>query len=240
MSGISSRPSRKLVLFDIDGTLIYHVDTFRFEDQYEMAMREIYNVKDPFSISRYNGTVERYIAWDMVRKYGISRKEFLEKFPAYISAMRKLLETRGKKDHIFVPIADSLELVKKLSGRPHISLGIITGNAERTAQWKLSHTGFGDYFHFGLYGDEADDRVELARLVFAKARRELHRICAPSDVIIVGDTVYDIRCGKAVGAMTVAVTTGKHGPKVDFSVEHPDLIVDSLMDDRVLDLFSLK
>ena len=71
----------------------------------------------------------------------------------------------------------------------HIHLGVITGNAKRIALWKLEHTDLAKYFHFGLYGDEADDRAELAGNVFAKANEELGISLRPQDITVIGDTV---------------------------------------------------
>jgi phosphoglycolate phosphatase len=224
----------KLVLFDIDGTLIHHLPAHRFEDQYETAFKETYAIDHDYNVGQYNGKVDRYITWD------VSREEFLRKFPAYIDAMHRILELRAKSNNLFIAFSEAVEFVTRLSKKRNVTLGLITGNAERIARWKLSHTGIDRYFSFGLYGDEADDRNELAHLVFEKAKQELHTSFLPTDIIVIGDTVNDIRCGKAIGAYTIGVTTGTHGPRSILLAEKPDIIVDTLMDRQVLDLFSLK
>lgn len=231
--------TKKLVLFDIDGTLIYHADSFHFEEQYEHAMEKVYGVKHPFVMHVYNGTVERYIAWDMARQHGITRSEFLKKFPQYIEAMHDLLESKVGKEKLFVPIGSAVSLVEKLASHDDWILGIITGNAERIARWKLEHTGLSSYFHFGLFGDAADDRMELAGMVFEKAKKQLGVDLAPQDIVVIGDTIYDIRCGKAIGAKTIAVTTGFHIERETLAAEKPDYLVDSLLNPRILSLFSL-
>ena len=78
------------------------------------------------------------------------------------------------------------------------------------------------------------------KLVFEKAKRELHITFTATDIILIGDTVHDIRCGKAIGATTIAVTTGMHGDPKVLEAEKPDLLVTSLADPRVSSLFSSK
>ena len=230
---------KKLVLFDIDGTLIYPAGTYKFADQYQVAMQEVYGVAPRFEISHYNGTVDRYNAWDMARLSGVPRHVFLSRFPEYIEAMHRILDAR-KNETLFTPIESAIDFVSKLKNRDDVALGVITGNAKKIALWKLVHTGIEGYFPFGLYGDEADDRVELAGMVFEKAKRELGLILRPADITVIGDTIYDIRCGKAIGARTIGVTTGlSQKPRDELAPEKPDLLVDSLLEPAVLDLFSL-
>lgn len=233
--------NHKLVLFDIDGTLIFHLKTHRFEDQYEYALKQVFGIDAYFDLSKFNGTVDRHNSWEMARQHGITREVFLQKFPDYVRVMHEVLLDRSKNQQLYQPIPSARMFVEKLHRyRPEIHLGVITGNSERIARWKLQHTGLSEYFPFGLYGDEADDRIELAGLVFAKAKRQLHVDFAPKDITVIGDTMYDIRCAKAIGAVTIGVTTGYHGVGQALAEEKPDFLVDSLTDKRVLALFSLK
>jgi len=230
----------KLVLFDIDGTLIYHLKTHRFEDQYEYAFKEVFGIDAPFDLAKFNGTIDLQNSWAIVREFGVTREEFLKKFPAYVESMHKLLVSRGSKQTLYMPIPSAVSFVQKLTEQSEVHLGVITGNAKRIALWKLTHTNMRQYFPFGLYGDEADDRAQLAGKVFTKAHQELGITLLPQDIIVVGDTVHDIRCGQAIGAVTIGVTTGLHGPREVLEAEKPTLVVDTLMDKRVLALFSLK
>jgi len=226
----------KLILFDIDGTLIYHVGKHPYQNQYELAIQETFGVTAGFDMARYNGTLDRHNSWDAVREMGITRKEFLKKFPTYINNLHRIMTNRAKEHTLYEPIDSAVSFVKTVHSQKDIALGVITGNAKRIARWKLDYTGLSGYFPFGLYGDEADDRARLAKLVFAKAKKELKLALSPQDITVIGDTVFDIRCGKAIEAKTIAVTTGHHVTRDMLAAEQPDLIVDSLMDPRVLSL----
>lgn len=225
--------NQKLILFDIDGTLMYHVGFRHWNQQYARGMRVAYDIKEPQDFEKYNGSIEMHMAWDIVKKYGLNREEFLKRFPLYIAAMIEHLELWAQKGPVFEAIDEAVMVVEKLAAKRVHTLGILTGNAKRIAQWKLSHVGLSGYFSFGLYGEEADDRIALAKLVFEKAKKELHQEFDPINIVVIGDTVHDIRCGKAIGAVTIAVTTGMHGDPAVLEKEKPDFLVDSLADPRV-------
>lgn len=223
----------KLVLFDIDGTLMFHVGRRSWNEQYAHGMKVAYGITQAHDFSVYNGSIERHMAWEVVKSHNISREDFFAKFPLYTEAMLEHLNHWAKDGAVFQAIPEAVALVKKLSKDNNIILGILTGNAESIAHWKLAHVGIDSYFSFGLYGEEADNRVDLAKLVFEKAKKELHQDISPEDISVIGDTVHDIRCGKAIGAATIAVTTGMHNDPSVLLGEKPDLLVDSLADLRV-------
>lgn len=227
----------KLILFDIDGTLTYHVGPRRWEDQYSYGIKVAYGLDIREDFEKYNGSVE----WEMVLKilqtHGLSREDVAENYQTYLHAMFDHLQQWSRKGEVFRAIDDAKRFAIELKEHhPEVVRGVLTGNAKKIAVWKLDHAGYGDLFTFGLYGDDATDRVALAKRVFDTAKNELSREFAPSDIIVIGDTIHDIRCGKAIGAKTIAVTTGMHGDPEVLKSEHPDLVVDSLMDPTVMDL----
>lgn len=231
----------KLALFDIDGTLTQYVGTQRWEDPYIEPLKDIFNVPIEEDLTQYDGTIARHLGWEIVKKYGVTRQQFEAKFPEYVAKMHKrFLEFERESDVLFKPIREARELLGRLANKKDVILGILTGNPERVAHWKLVHTGLDAYFRFGLYGDEADNRAQLASFVFEKAKRELGVTLTPNQVIVIGDTVHDIRSGKAIGAVTVGVTSGEHSPRGALSLEKPDYLVDSLVDPEILSLFSLR
>lgn len=223
----------KLLLFDIDGTLMFHVGRRSWNEQYAHGMKVAFGITQPIDFSTYNGSIERHMAWEIVRKHHISKEEFFAKFSLYTEAMMIHLADWAKEGPVFQAIDEAATLVRLLSTHKNLVLGILTGNAQSIARWKLSHVGLDMYFSFGLYGEEADNRIELAKLVFEKAQKQLHQEFAPQDIVVIGDTVHDIRCGKAIGARTIAVTTGMHNDPAVLQTESPDILVDSLADPRV-------
>lgn len=230
----------KLILFDIDGTLTYHVGPRRWEDQYAYGIKVAYGLDINEDFGKYNGNVEYQMAWDILRTHGVTEVEFKTHYDRYLHAMYEHLVSWSHKGEVFQAIADAKKMVTLLKeSYPDIVRGVLTGNAKKIATWKLEHAGYGESFQFGMYGDDATNRIELAKRVFEATKKELSLDFAPQDIIVIGDTIHDIRCGKAIGAVTIAVTTGMHGDANVLRAEHPDLVVDSLMDPTVLQLLRL-
>jgi phosphoglycolate phosphatase len=230
---------KKLVLFDIDGTLIYHVGPRKWEEQYMYGMKVAYGVDMLQDPKQYNGNVEMQMAWEIMKSNGISKDEFLQKYPQYIEAMIQHLHDWGKRGPVFKVIETAKNLAQMLSINKKYALGVLTGNAKKIAIWKLEHTGLSHLFPFGLYGDVADNRIELAKTVFSEAKNYFHTEFSPQDIVVIGDTVHDIRCGKAIGAVTIAVTTGMHADPDVLEAEKPDILATSLMDPAVITYFHL-
>jgi len=89
-----------------------------------------------------------------------------------------------------------------------VTLSLLTGNIQDAAWKKLHHYGLSDYFKVGAFGDDHHDRNKLGPIVLDRTREFYAFDFQPQDVIVVGDTPKDIACGKALGATTLAVTTG--------------------------------
>jgi phosphoglycolate phosphatase-like HAD superfamily hydrolase len=131
------------------------------------------------------------------------------------------------------------ELLAALSARNDVALGLLTGNVYEAARRKLTHYGLWHWFPFGGFGDEHLDRCDIAAAALAAARTHLNgsasrrRQSASADtdgqLIVIGDTLNDIICGRAIGAQCVAVPTG-HTPADVLRGGKPDLLVETLRD----------
>lgn len=232
--------NKKLILFDIDGTLIYHVaKPIDRMGQFEYGLEQTWGIQEKLIFGKRDGWIDIQSAWDIVQKHGITRKQFDASYKTYCLHRFQWLKEKAKLSKLYEPISDARQFVKYLMNIKNIYFGLLTGNTFRIAKWKLEKTGLWSYFSFGLYGDEADNRIELAKLVFTKAYDHFHIRFLPREIFVIGDTVHDVRCGKAIGAVTVAVTTGEHAKREDIRDESPDLLVDTLMDKRVLSLLGL-
>jgi phosphoglycolate phosphatase-like HAD superfamily hydrolase len=124
------------------------------------------------------------------------------------------------------------ELLTFLNSRVH--LGVLTGNYEKIAWHKLELVGLRDFFSFGLFGHEAEDRNSLARLVLGKAKKHFHKDFLSKNIFFIGDTPKDIACAREIDAKVIAVTTGKY-TKNDLELLKPDLLVSSLLDEHITD-----
>lgn len=236
--------NKKLVIFDIDGTLIRAARIERNLQRFRHAVLTVFHhdigvvSENLWKERNYNGNGDRLILWDLVQPIGVGRDEFLDRLVDLGDALVSYLDSIQSEGASYEVIPDAKKLLEKVIAAPHLSLGVLTGNIGIAASWKLRITGLPD-IAFGVYGHEADERDDLARLIFPKAEAYYGHSVKAEDIIIVGDTVHDVRCAKAIGAQCIIVSTGWNVQREDIEKEQPTLLVDSLLDSTVLSLLGL-
>jgi phosphoglycolate phosphatase-like HAD superfamily hydrolase len=223
------------VLFDIDGTLLQRRGGPNFtQERFGIPIKKIFGVNAVIDLAKYDGMGDRRISHEVVREQGITRDEFLEKFPELSRELYRYLKMRLDRENLYDAIPEARDLVQELvSGRPDVALGILSGNVEQCGWLKLEKADLRHFFRFGAFSDEFDDRIDIARSAIARARVFFHTPFAGPDVTVIGDTVHDIRSGKAIGARTIAVMSGLFTRAEEFLAESPDLLVSTLSDPRV-------
>lgn len=111
-------------------------------------------------------------------------------------------------------------------------LGLLTGNMAEGAWEKLAYYGLRDYFPFGAFGDDHHDRNRLGPVALERASQHHALPFVAENTVVIGDTPKDIACGKAMGALTLAVATG--GFSVDqLAAYQPDYVVENLESEEV-------
>jgi len=116
-----------------------------------------------------------------------------------------------------------------LRARPHLVLALLTGNISRGAQLKLEHYGVWHFFEFGAFADDHYDRNELGSFARSRAKEKHGREFSAAEIDVIGDTPRDIACGKAFGARTIAVATGRWS-RGDLAKHQPDFLIDDFSD----------
>ncbi len=210
----------RLLLFDIDGTLI---DSGGAGIQsLKDVLQQKFGISDDLHGVEIAGKTDTGIVHQILRKQKIAIDDattaaFLD---LYIEFLARELPLR--KGTILPGVQ---ELLLRLQERPQNVLGLLTGNLERGAKLKLSHYGLWDFFEFGAFADDHHDRNELGPFAQRRAR-EKHAInFAAAAIDVIGDTPHDIACGKAIGARTIAVATGSFA-REQLAEHKPDRIVD--------------
>jgi len=209
----------RLVLFDIDGTLLSAGAVAR--DSILIALERAYDwrAEAPHRDRRrydFSGKTDPQIVRELVSPaVGADRCE--EGLP------RALLPgTVALKPGI-------PELLRSLSEKKDVTLGLLTGNLERGARLKLEPPGLNRYFAFGAYGSDSADRYQLPALAVRRAREACGRSFAGKAVVIVGDSVHDVACGRSLGVRAVAVATGPTASEA-LAAEGPDELLSDFSD----------
>lgn len=211
---------KRLLLFDIDGTLIDSggAGIYALRD----VLQEKWGITSDLAGVEIAGKTDPSIVRQILRSQKLAESGenvamFLELYAEGLS--RELPRREGRVLHGID------ELLPRLQDRAQIVLALLTGNIERGAKLKLEHYGLWRFFEFGAFADDSDDRNALGS--FARKRaREKHAVDFANDAIdVIGDTPHDIACGKAIGARTIAVATGNFSC-ADLAKYQPDVVLE--------------
>ena len=215
---------KRLLLFDIDGTLI--TSGGAGENALRLGIKDRFGIDDDLSGIEIAGRTDSGIARQFFAKHSLpdTPGNTASFFEGYLSHLPRLLsEKNGRLLPGIVPLLDAL------SAREDVILALLTGNLERGAKLKLTHYGVWDYFEFGAYADDHHDRNQLGH--FARTRaRERHGIEFPPErIYVLGDTPHDITCARTIGAKAVAIATGQF-THAQLAPHTPDFLFDDLGD----------
>lgn len=216
--------SKRLLLFDIDGTLISSAGAG--VHALKLVLAERFRIKDDLHDIEIAGMTDSGIVISILKKHKIPETHenvsaFLDGYVHYLS--QELPRRKGTL------LPGVLELLEKVKSRPHLVLALLTGNVSRGAQLKLEHYGVWHFFEFGAFADDHHDRNELGSFARARAKEKHGREFSPGETDVIGDTPRDIACGKAFGARTIAIATGTWS-REQLTQHNPDFLFDDLSD----------
>ncbi|MEO8035994.1 MAG: haloacid dehalogenase-like hydrolase, partial [Acidobacteriota bacterium] len=197
---------RRLILFDIDGTLISDGGASR--QAFDSALSAVYDYRGDLKKYDFSGRTDPQIAHMVLEDFGLTSQQIDERIA---QLWRLYLENLAKNTTAErVRILPGIEpLLVALSGRHDVVLALLTGNLEPGARLKLGAPNLNRYFRFGAFGSDSPKREELPPIAVERASAsEGHRF-AGRDVVIIGDSIYDVRCGVPHDATTIAVASGK-------------------------------
>jgi phosphoglycolate phosphatase-like HAD superfamily hydrolase len=196
----------KLVLFEIDGTLVLTGGAgLRAMTR---ACEEIVGHADALDGIPVAGRTDWIILHDTLSRLGrdLDRDLFDRLRDRYVEYLRHEILQPGKGFNGALPGVQSL--LDALHGRDDVHLALLTGNFEAGARIKLERFDLWRYFRCGAYGDDAADRNALVPVAVERAAACGIPSLPAADVIVVGDTPHDVACAHAAGATAVGVATG--------------------------------
>ena len=220
----------RLVLFDIDGTLISAGRVARdailrsLKDSFAWAYTPDHEDRGKFDFS---GKTDPQIVRELVLD-DVGRDRFDRGLARALETYLDELE-RQLLPGTVVPKPGIGPLLERLAADPRVTLGLLTGNLERGARLKLAPPDFNRYFPFGAYGSDSSDRYELPPIAVERAYERTGVRFAGKSVVIVGDSIHDVACGRALGVRAVAVATGITSPE-RLAAEKPDSLFESFTD----------
>jgi phosphoglycolate phosphatase len=217
----------KLVLFDIDGTILWSDGAGR--RAMTEALMNVFGGAGPTDY-HYDGKTDPQIVRDLMRADGYTDDIIDERIDPlmqrYLGGLEREL-AGGTRAHVFDGVRDLFDLLEE---RGDIILGLLTGNLREGAAIKLRAAGIDiGRFKVCAFGSDHHARAELPSLAQRRAKEDLGLDILGDHIFVIGDTPADITCGQGIGARAIAVATGRYTPE-ELARYHPYALFSSLAD----------
>ena len=218
---------RKLVLFDIDGTLVLTGGAgLRAMNR---ALADVVGRSEGLEGIPVAGRTDWAILADAARRFertldGATLADLRDR---YVANLAEEIQHPGQGPKAVMP--GVREILDHLDRRDDLLVGLLTGNFEEGARVKLGHFHLWEYFRCGAYGGDAADRNALVPLAVERARACGLPAIADADVLVIGDTPHDVMCAQVAGATAVAVATG-NSPVDELRATGADYVFQDLSD----------
>lgn len=201
---------RRLVLFDIDGTMLWTDGAGR--SAIRQALATELGIEGPFDNVRFDGKTDPQIIREILELADHPNPESEDDIAAvcarYLALLQYELEMRQSRVQVLPGVR---EVLSELEGRSEVVLGLLTGNLEQGAYLKLSAADLGpERFSVGAFGSDAANRSDLPAIAVERTVHKHGWTPEREDVVIVGDTPADMTCGNGIGARAIGVATGSY------------------------------
>ncbi len=223
----------KLVLFDIDGTIMDWPQEHK--DSFGVAAKKVFGLND-FKMVGGMGWTEQQIITESLKAAGLEEATIKAKMPEIMDAMAEYFEGQIVKVEILPGAIDFLKALDKEG----VLMGCVTGNLERIARAKLKKAGINDYFKLGGFGNDHISRTELVKLAIKRAQ-ENFGFKLDNNVFSVGDAPSDMRAGREGGAFKcIGITTGIYSEE-QLKEAGADFVFENLLEkDKILKIILRK
>lgn len=223
----------KLVLFDIDGTLLWTDGAGR--RSMEGALLEIFDQPGDTTY-RYDGKTDRQIVREQMRAAGVNDAVITARMDAILLSYVQRLEQELLRDAATSRLCDGVPALLDALDQPTlVTLGLLTGNIEMGARHKLRAVGVSfDRFRVNAFGSDHEHRPELPAVAQRRAEAIMGGPLTGDRMVIIGDTPADIECGRALGVRAIGVATGRYSVE-ELAAHKPAAVFETLSDtDAVL------
>lgn len=215
---------RRLVLFDIDGTLLS--TNGRAGEALGRALEETFGTAGPIAGYSFAGKTDPQIAYELLGLAGIPREDVAPRlgaaFDRYCGHLERALDAETAR-----VLPGVREVLAAIEAREDTALGLLTGNIRAGAEIKLAAAGLAGRFAIGAFGSDHEDRNRLVAVARMRAMARWGDPFAGTRTVVVGDAEADVRCARAGGALAIAVASSKT-PREALAALEPDALLDSL------------
>lgn len=222
----------RILLWDIDGTLIRSVRMGAYKDYTIPVLEEIFGTAGRLADLHVSGMTDLQIVYEALRDAGFSQDDILSRAEVLVSRMtEEARRVTGNGARFFEVLPGVRETLEALDAHPRYLSALVTGNIKPMAQLKMELVGLEQFFTLpGAFGDESHNRRDLPASAAERIRKHLQMDLVPEQFIVIGDTPNDIDCAHHFGARAVAVGTGRFYSAEEILDCKPDALLPDLSD----------
>jgi len=206
------------LVFDLDGTLVRSHDTI-----YSATLRSLKELNINTEMPR-----ERFM-----RMIGLHFEDIFAEFGFNVPDFEYFIGIYKRVYFDYINLSTLYDGVKELIlelNEKKMKLGLLTTKGQDQAEVILKHFNIYDNFN-GIMGRRPG-------IAHKPSPEPLIKLCSEinanvSETVIVGDTEFDIECGKNAGAFTCAVTYG-YRTKEELQKTSPNFLIDNIADIRYI------
>lgn len=230
----TSHSEIRILLWDIDGTLLIAPRGGSYKDYFAPALERVYGSSGILNGKlKVSGMTDLQIAVESLQPEGFSIEQIYAKADEFCRAIGEEIErVCGCEENRFVVLPGVREILAATEKHPRLVNALLTGNLPFAARFKLKFVGLEKFFDFSIsaFGDLSHRRVDLPAVAAQNAAAKFGYEFAPSQFIVIGDTPNDIACARHFGAKSVAVATGRNHPAETLLPHEPDYLLNNLTD----------
>lgn len=220
----------RILLWDIDGTLIRSIRTGGYKLYTIPVLEEIFGTSGQLATLRVSGMTDLQIIAEALRDEGFTHHDIRERIHEVSKRLtEEARRVTGNGDPFFEVLPGVKQTLQVLQQHPRYRSALLTGNIETMAYLKMELVGLDQFFTLpGAFGDESHDRKDLPASAAERIREELKMDLAPEQFIVIGDTPNDIGCARHFGARAVALGTGRFYSNEELLACEPDAFIKDL------------
>jgi phosphoglycolate phosphatase len=226
----------RILLWDIDGTLIRSRRTGAYKEYTIPVLEEVFGTAGQLANMRVSGMTDLQIIAEALREEGFTHHDIR----AEIHRLSQRLTDEARKvtgigEPFFEVLPGVFETLQVLDNHPRYQSALVTGNIEPMAYLKMELVGLDHFFKLpGAFGEESHIRRDLPQFAADRINKHLQLELKPQQFIVIGDTPNDIDCARYFGARAVAVGTGRFYSTEELLACKPDAWLSDLSDTQLL------
>jgi phosphoglycolate phosphatase-like HAD superfamily hydrolase len=227
----------RIILWDIDGTLMHSNRSGAYKEYFIPALERVYGSAGSLATMQVSGMTDTQIAYESLRGEGFTVDDIFDKVDDLLIVFREeMTRVMGRADNPYSIFDGVREALDATHAHPLILNSLLTGNLSHAAEIKLRYVDLWQYFEFvpHAFGEFSHDRRELAKEAGRRINEFLGVEVKPEQFTVIGDTPNDIICAKAFGAKSIALETGRNHDAQELGKYDPDLILKDLTDAEAL------